>query len=235
MKDASTQPYCTSSPSYSLHLTHISPPQFVVASTVFGRMPGKRVPGYILAQVSGAFCGSLLAYGLLNPVINGFEGGWVNLTIPGSSNYFALEDPQSFLLHYGVLFLYECSSSSISFYGTIPKNTREITSQIFPYSSWSRASTSEKKTVEGHICNPAQSLGLRMALYAVGYGPEVWWWQGGQGWLCAPIVAPVLDGLLGAWCAQTNQCPRKYAKATLRPRQSALITASDAPWGRTAR
>ncbi|KDQ17898.1 hypothetical protein BOTBODRAFT_185317 [Botryobasidium botryosum FD-172 SS1] len=148
-------------------------PAVVIASAVFGCMPWKKAFEYISVQVSGAFCGSALAYGLLYSALDRLEGGPNIRTVSKSGEFFAVFDPSR---------------------------------------------------TPGYTCNPAQDLGSRMMLYAMGYGPEVWNHKGWHSWFLAPIVAPVLGGLLGAFMCAKKSYPRRYARILLRLRKEAAPT-----------
>jgi glycerol uptake facilitator-like aquaporin len=56
---------------------------------MFRKFPWKKVPLYILAQVLGAFFGSLFVYADYFNAINLFEGGNGIRTVPGTASLFA--------------------------------------------------------------------------------------------------------------------------------------------------
>ncbi|KDQ17897.1 hypothetical protein BOTBODRAFT_63650 [Botryobasidium botryosum FD-172 SS1] len=199
-------------------------PAVVVASAVFGHMSWTKALEYISVQVSGAFCGSALAYGLFYSVLDTLEVGPGIRTVSGSAGFFAVFDPSR---SSSSLFIWEFLGAFFIVVRLFDQHLRnakggprgDTTRSFF----WSASSASCLKVKYWYTCNPAQDFGSRMMLYAVGYGPEVWSHKGWYSWFLAPIVAPVLGGLLGAFTSAKINHPRKYASALHRLRKEAAL------------
>jgi aquaglyceroporin related protein len=56
---------------------------------LFRGFPWKKVPGYIIGQVLGAFTGSLLTYANYFHALDVFEGGKGIRTVPGTAALFS--------------------------------------------------------------------------------------------------------------------------------------------------
>lgn len=63
--------------------------QVTICSAIFRRLPWKKVPLYIAAQILGAFLGSLFVYSNYFHAIDLFEGGKGVRTVPGTASLFA--------------------------------------------------------------------------------------------------------------------------------------------------
>jgi len=169
---------------------HINP-AVTVGLAVIGKFPWAQVPGYIIAQVIGAFIGAVLVWLAYYPHWAETEDPALKLAVfstgPAIRNYplnFITEVIGTFMLLLGVLFIID-PNNNLGATGLIPL--------LVGFLVWSIGLSLGGPT--GYAINPARDLGPRIAhavLPIPGKRDSDW----GYAWI--PVVAPIVGAILAA-------------------------------------
>ncbi len=177
-------------------------PAVTVALAAVGSFPWKQVPGYILAQIIGAFLGAVVVWVLYHPHFAETEDKELKLAVFCTAP--AIRHPVS-------NFITEVIGTAILLFGilSIAANAQKLTapsgvdlSLVFSqgiqpilvgFLVWGIGLSLGGPT--GYAINPARDLGPRLAhavLPIAGKGTSDW----GYAWV--PVVAPIIGGVIGA-------------------------------------
>ncbi|HEV3271549.1 MAG TPA: MIP family channel protein [Candidatus Methylacidiphilales bacterium] len=198
----------------SLSGAHLNP-AVTISLAAWGDFPGRRVPGYIAAQLAGAFAAAALLYVIFGGAIHEFEtkagivrGG------PGSEasamvfgEYYPnplgkpLRESDPGRMSQGRAFVAEAIGTAllllVIFCATDARNQSRpqvLTAATIGLTITMLISLLGPLTMA--CFNPARDLGPRLFSSMAGWG-SVPFTANGTGWLTVYIVAPVLGGLLG--------------------------------------
>jgi len=153
-------------------------PAVTIALAVWRKFPWKKVPGYILAQLAGAFVGAFLVWTNYYDALNAFDGGIRQVTGPQATAGIFSNYPASYLSiwngffdqFFGSMLLLIGVFALTDVRNVAPKNwAAGIFIGLFVFMlgvSWGLNS--------GFAVNPARDLGPRLFSWAAGYGLEVW-------------------------------------------------------------
>lgn len=177
-------------------------PAVTIALAAVGSFPWEQVPGYILAQVVGAFVGAVVVWVLYRPHFAETEDQELKLAVFCTAP--AIRHPVS-------NFISEVIGTAILLFGilAIAANAQKLTaptgidlSLVFSHGIqpilvgflvWSIGLSLGGPT--GYAINPARDLGPRLAhavLPIAGKGKSDW----GYSWI--PVIAPIIGGIIGA-------------------------------------
>ena len=183
--------------SFGISGGHINP-AVTIALATFGRMRWSEVPGYIIAQLLGAFVGSGIVYADYLEAFNAFDGGVRSITGSTATAAVFCTYPASFMSWVGSFFDQVLESALLM--GIIFMITDE---RNFGNTALVPVMVGAGVTAIG-ICygwetsfaiNPARDLGPRIMSAAVGY-PDVFTFF--HYYCLVPIFAPIVGTLLGA-------------------------------------
>ncbi|KZV70263.1 aquaporin [Peniophora sp. CONT] len=175
-------------------------PVITLALAIFRGFPWKKVPGYILGQVFGAWLGAMLTYANYFHAIDIFEGGKGVRTVPGTASLFST---------YALDYLPSAACFFDEFLGTFilvvvvfavtDKHNGPPPAGLLPLvifllilglgAGWGMQTA--------YAINPARDLGPRIMTAMVGYGREVFNYRN-QFWLWCITCGPLAGGLTGA-------------------------------------
>ena len=168
---------------------HINP-AVTIALAVVGAFPWAQVPGYVIAQMVGAFLGGVIVWLAYLPHWEITEDKGLKLAVfctgPAIRNTGAnvlCEVIGSFMLLLGVLTIFDANNGVAGGVGPF----------LVGVLVWSIGLSLGGPT--GYAINPARDLGPRIAhavLPIAGKGPSDW----GYAWV--PVVGPIIGGILGA-------------------------------------
>ncbi|KAJ1981758.1 glycerol channel [Dimargaris xerosporica] len=179
---------------------HLNPAITTTAFLLRG-FPFRKVPGYILMQFLGAFCGAGLIFGLFKPSLDDFDGGDRQVTGPqGTAKIFATY-PQPYMT-VGWAFLSECYCTAalvVCIYAILDEKNMPGT-RYAPIAIGLVVTTISMCIgfQTGFAINPARDLGPRLLSLAASYGPETFTAFDHYAWV--PAVAPFLGALVGGLC-----------------------------------
>ncbi len=175
-------------------------PAVTLALAMFRRFPRQKLIPYCLAQLAGAFAGSVVVYITYRDALNQFDGGLRQvLGEQGTAGIWATY-PQPFLSPWpgglidqivGTALLVLCVFALIDRRNQAPAANLApllvgavvlVIGITFGFNS-------------GYAINPARDFGPRLFTYLAGWGSEVF--RAGQGWWWVPIVGPLIGGPLG--------------------------------------
>jgi aquaglyceroporin related protein len=203
--------------------SHINP-AVTFASCVLRKFPWKKCPGYIIAQILGAFCGAFVVYGNYKSAIDVYEGGSNIRTVPGFSETATAgmfwSYPVEFATVTGQFFSEFIATSIMMFVIFALKDDNNLGSgPFFPlgllFLIFGIGACFGWET--GYALNLARDLGPRLMTYCVGYGYQVWTAGNYFFWVCPtnngkgrnesdmihniqiPIVAPFCGCTFGGW------------------------------------
>ncbi|KAI9443189.1 aquaporin [Lactarius indigo] len=157
---------------------HVNP-VITVCSAIFRDFPWRKVPGYVLGQLIGAWLGAIIVFGNYFHAIDIVEGGKGVRTLKTGSLF------GTFALNYmpaANCFFDECSRSP----------TREMLRRLafVPLIVF--------LTILGFAINPARDLGPRIMTAMVGYGRQVFNYRS-QYWLWSPILGSFSGGVVACF------------------------------------
>ncbi|KAH9980303.1 putative aquaporin 3 [Lactifluus volemus] len=180
---------------------HINP-VVTICMAIFRDFPWRKVPGYVLGQLIGAWAGALLVFANYSHAIDIVEGGKGKRSLKTGSlfgtyaldympaaNCFFDEFLGTFILLL-VVFAITNKRNAPPPRGLIPL---VLFITILGISVGFGMQT-------GFAINPARDLGPRIMTAMVGYGSEVFTYRG-QYWLWSPILGSVCGGLCGGLVA----------------------------------
>ncbi|KAI0030976.1 aquaporin [Vararia minispora EC-137] len=176
-------------------------PVITVALALFRGFPWKKVPGYIIGQIVGAFIGALLTYANYFHAIDIYEGGKGIRTTPGTASLFST---------YALDYMPAAACFFDEFLGTFilvlivfavtdkrngPPPPGMLPLVIFLLVLGLGAAFGMQT---GYAINPARDLGPRIMTAIVGYGSAPFNYRS-QYWLWCIVCAPFAGGLVGAF------------------------------------
>jgi len=177
-------------------------PAVTISLAAIGSFPWQQVPGYILAQIIGAFLGAVVVWMLYHPHFAETEDKELKLAVFCTAPAIRRTVPN---------FIAEVIGSAILLFGilSIAANAQKLTapsgvdlSLVFSqgiqpilvgFLVWGIGLSLGGPT--GYAINPARDLGPRLAhavLPIAGKGESDW----GYAWV--PVVAPIIGGVIGA-------------------------------------
>ncbi|KAK9721479.1 glycerol channel [Basidiobolus ranarum] len=173
-------------------------PALTIALYLLKGFPLRKVPGYIISQILGAFVGAALVYSIFYPAIDNFDGGVRQVTgVLGSAGFFATY-PLPYLNNGNALYT-EILSTSV------------LVMAIFAVEDMKKHSLVEFAPIflgltlmvigistgylTGYALNPARDFGPRLFLLIAGWGKECFTAYNYYFWV--PIVGPILGSILG--------------------------------------
>ena len=180
-------------------------PAVTVAFALRRSFPWRRVPGYVVAQVAGAFAGAALVYWVYLQAIDAFEaahgivrdgGGDVTIFVTGPADYFSTYAGPVLTEVAATAFLIVLVFAVVDLMNVPPRanlGPLVIGLAVFAIGMSFGANT-------GYAINPARDLGPRVLAWLAGWGDAAF--PGRQGRLDAywwvPIVAPIVGAAIGA-------------------------------------
>ncbi|KAJ1657810.1 glycerol channel [Dispira simplex] len=175
-------------------------PAITVTSCLLRGFPVRKVPGYIISQLIGAYCGAALLFGVYHSSIDHFDGGVRQTTgDKGTAGIFA-----TFPLPWvtvGSAFISEAYGAAVLtalIYAILDE--RNISGTLYAPLAIGFVLMEVARSISwqtGFAVNPARDLGPRIFLSCVGYGSDPWTASGHYAWV--PVVAPFLGSFLGGW------------------------------------
>ncbi|KAJ1657811.1 glycerol channel [Dispira simplex] len=173
-------------------------PSFTIVMALFRGFPWKKVPGYIVSQILGAYVGGALAFAYYYSSIDHYDGG-VRQTMgtQGTASIF-VTFPQPWIT-VGTAFLSETYCTAILVFCIFAIiDPHNLTNKSFiPLAVGMVVVTIGMSAgfQSGYSMNQARDLGPRLFLSSVGYGWEPWTARDYYAWV--PTVSPLLGALLG--------------------------------------
>ncbi|KAF2009664.1 aquaporin-like protein [Aaosphaeria arxii CBS 175.79] len=159
---------------------------------VFRGFPARKTIIYILAQIFGAFCGILIAFGIYKDAIQSYDPG---RTLTSGKAIFTL--PNDFTKGSTAFFTDFTSaavmSGSVLAMGDSYNAPPAAGMHAFIMGLVGTAVTGCLGYNTGPQVNPAKDIASRVVASIVGYGPEMW--QGG--WWAKAWIAAICGGLFG--------------------------------------
>ncbi|KAJ3362524.1 hypothetical protein GGF32_005969 [Allomyces javanicus] len=184
-------------------------PSVTVSLAVHQGFPWRKVPGYILAQMLGAFLAAIVVFLNYYSAIDAYDGGV--RTVPqrnapkevssiATAGIFATY-PAAYMTTVGAFFS-EFIATSILLAGIYAVG--DARNSVAPKTYGPIAVGLLVLTIgvalgveTGYALNPARDFGPRLASFVCGYGADVFTAFEGYFWI--PIVAPVLGGVFGGY------------------------------------
>lgn len=183
-------------------------PAVTVTMAWFGNLPWKKVPGYVLGQMVGAFLAAVCIYVMYKPLYDvvdpdrvkaqGFFATYPATHIPNATAFYTEFFATAMLLAC-IMMLGDEQNRAASATGA-PVHLMLLIWGI----GMSFGSNS------GYALNPARDFGPRLATAVCGWGSKVFTLRDHYFWI--PIVAPLLGGVFGGYCYKIfieNHHPRK--------------------------
>ncbi|VDC04671.1 unnamed protein product [Peniophora sp. CBMAI 1063] len=175
-------------------------PVITLMLAIFRGFPWKKVPGYVIGQIFGAWMGAMLTYANYFHAIDVYEGGKGIRTTPGTASLFA-----TYALDYlpaAACFFDEVLGTFILVvvvFAVTDKRNGPPPAGLLPLvifililglgAGWGMQTA--------YAINPARDLGPRIMTAMVGYGRAVFNYRS-QYWLWTPICGPLVGGFTGA-------------------------------------
>ena len=170
---------------------HINP-AVTIGLAAIGAFPWASVPGYIIAQMVGAFLGGVIVWLAYLPHWAETEDKGLKLAVfctgPAIRNYplnVITEIIGTFMLVLGVLFILDPNNNLTGGFAPL----------LIGFLVWAIGLSLGGPT--GYAINPARDLGPRIAHFVLpiaGKGDSDWAYS----WV--PVVGPIIGGILGALC-----------------------------------
>jgi len=194
-------------------------PAITIAFAFFTDFPAKRVPGYIMAQLIGAFLAAVAVYTLFGGAIEAYEaeneirrGKLASVaTAKIFGEYFPnwgdsgfAERAQDSAFHFRACFaeLLGTALLALAIFGFIAKGNRTIPDSLIP--------AAIGMTLTVLICifapisqagfNPARDFAPRLFSFFAGWG-KISFSANGIGWLTVYILSPIVGALIGGFVA----------------------------------
>ncbi|XP_053304351.1 aquaporin-7-like [Spea bombifrons] len=175
-----------------------------LTNCVLGRLPWRKLPVYVMAQMLGAFLAAAVVFCLYYEALNNYTGG--NFTVSGplaTASIFATY-PEPYLT-IGGGFLDQVIGTGALLLCILAINDKKnspaldgthalLVGLLVTVIGMSMGMNS------GYAINPARDLGPRVFTAMAGWGMEVF--RAGNYWCWVPIVAPLVGGLTGAFLYQ---------------------------------
>jgi aquaglyceroporin related protein len=179
---------------------HINP-VVTICAALFRKFPWKKVPGYILGQLMGAFFGALFVYANYAHAIDLFEGGKGVRTVPGTASLFSsyaapyMPSANCFFDEFLGTFLLLVVIWAVTDSRNGPPPSGLVPLVVF-FAILGIGATFGMQT--GYAVNPARDLGPRLMTFMVGYGPEVFSYRS-QYWFWCTTLGPLAGGICGCF------------------------------------
>ena len=170
--------------------SHLNP-AVTFANCIFRKFPWRKFPGYVLAQMLGAFCASGVVYANYKSAIDVFEGGVGIRTVglPTSSAGIFCTYSAPFMTKTGQFFSEFIASALLMFLiyaltdpGNMPAKKFLPLGLFFIIFGIGACFGWET----GYAINPARDFGPRLMSQFLGYGHEVWAAGDYYFWVCLP-------------------------------------------------
>ncbi|KAK5727738.1 glycerol channel [Elasticomyces elasticus] len=179
-------------------------PAVLFTNCVLRKLPWRRFPIYLIAELLGGFVAAGVVYGNYISGINSVEGPGIR-TVPPSKTATAgifCTYPQEFLSTSG-MFMDEFIASAVLMFVIYALKDDSNKGQFSASGAWFPLSMfflvfgigACFGWQTGYAINMARDFGPRLMSYAVGYGSEVW--SAGNYYFWIPIVAPFCGCLFG--------------------------------------
>ncbi|PVU97992.1 hypothetical protein BB559_001822 [Furculomyces boomerangus] len=185
-------------------------PAVTISGAIFGKFPWRKVPGYVLAQILGAFFGSALTFGVFRAKFNEFDGGsrqtkgpqataGIFATYPDPANSvwdsFFTELLLTCILVFVIQGFFDDKMTPAKGFGPIAVGLLVLSIGI------------SAGTTTGYAINPARDFGPRLFTLAAGWGAKPF--QVDRYYFWNPIVAPIVGGILGHFLYEFFIVPNK--------------------------
>ncbi|KAF2083678.1 aquaporin-like protein, partial [Saccharata proteae CBS 121410] len=197
-------------------------PAITIMLYIYRGFPARKMPAYILAQLLGAFCAGLLAFGIYrNSIIN--YSGSLGLAAGGTRDAFVtglrhewIDATTAFFTEFvGTAFL----SIAVLALGDDTNAPPGAGMNAFIIGLVIYLLSNAFAFQTGAALNPSRDLGPRLALYAVGYGRGLWdenaYWFYGP-WAGAVTGAVVGGGLYDVAIFVGGESPINYPRRRIR-------------------
>ncbi|PVU95799.1 hypothetical protein BB561_001595 [Smittium simulii] len=173
-------------------------PAVTISYAVFGRFPWSRVPGFIAAQILGAFTGAAMAYAIFRSKFDEFDGGkrqtlgefgtaGIFTTFPDPDNTiwdnFFTEMLLTAVLLFSIQGFFDKRMSPAKGYEPIAIGFLVLIISI------------TNGNMTGNANNPARDFGPRLFTAIAGWGSDPFTAAGYYFWI--PIVAPIFGAIIG--------------------------------------
>ncbi|KAF4553469.1 putative major intrinsic protein 2 [Elsinoe fawcettii] len=179
-------------------------PAVTFANCVFRKMPWRKFPVYMVAQVLGAMAAAFVVYGNYKSAITQFEGGPDIRTVPGYSNTSTAgifcTYPQPFMTTTGQFFSEFVASTLLMFLIYALKDDGNLgAGNLTPlglfFIIFGIGACFGWET--GYAINLARDFGPRLVSYMLGYGTNVW--RAGNWYFWVPMVSPFCGCTFGGF------------------------------------
>lgn len=190
-------------------------PALTIMLSVFRGFPARRVPVYIIAQLLGAFTGSILAFAIYHDDIIHLDGG----LIANSTGVVLYTQPKDWVSNSTAFFTEMLGTAvigcSIMALGDSHNSPPGAGMHAFIIGLLTTTVTMALGYSTGGCFNPVRDLGPRLASIAVGYPTESFtshqnWWLWGP--CCATITGALLGGLIYDLCIfKGGESPVNYS------------------------
>ncbi|MDQ0379175.1 MIP/aquaporin family protein [Amycolatopsis thermophila] len=174
-------------------------PAVTVAMAVRRRFPWRKVPGYWLAQLAGAFLGAALVYAVYHPAIGAFEAaaGTPRGEAEATFSIFATAPAPYFAGWFGPLLDQVVGTAVllVVVLALIDARNKAVSPKMGPLLiGFTVAAIGLSYGANaGYAINPARDFGPRLFAFLAGWGDTAM-----SGYLWVPIVGPLAGGLVGA-------------------------------------
>lgn len=177
-------------------------PAVTIAFAIYGGFPWRKVFGFIVAQVIGAFIGAAITYQLYSPVIDAFNAAH-NTT----------RDAAQGLITSGIFFTSPNTgiTTGHAFVDQIILTATLVIGILAISDKWNTVSPGANMAplmvgllvaliggfggqLEAWAINPARDFGPRVFCWLMGWGPNAF--PGIQGYWWVPVTAPVIGGIV---------------------------------------
>jgi MIP family channel proteins len=176
-------------------------PAVTLALAVHRGFPWAKVLPYSIAQVAGAFAGSLVTFLTYREAFDRFDGGLRQVVGAKATAGIFATYPQDFLSLTGGLVDQIVGTALLLLVVFALGDTRNFA----PEARLSPVLVGAAVVLigmtfgfnAGYAINPARDFGPRLFTLVAGWGPDVF--RAGHGWWWVPIVGPALGGVLGGF------------------------------------
>jgi MIP family channel proteins len=176
-------------------------PAVTLAFAAFRGFPWGKVPGYLLAQLAGAFAGAAVTFLTYREAFDHFDGGTRQVTGPLATAGIFATYPQPFLSAVPGGFVDQIVGTALLLLVVFALGDRRnagpasggpvlvgalvvLIGMTFGFNA-------------GYAINPARDFGPRLFTAIAGWGGEVF--TAGNSWWWVPIVGPLIGGVLGGY------------------------------------
>ncbi|QSZ36557.1 hypothetical protein DSL72_006437 [Monilinia vaccinii-corymbosi] len=176
-------------------------PAVTFTNCVYRKFPWRKFPTYMLAQILGALCASLVVYANYKSAIDIFEGGSDIRTVGLNTSTAGIfcTYPAPFMTKTGQFFSEFIASTILMFciysLGDAKHGAGNLVQLGLFFVIFGIGACFGWET--GYAINLARDFGPRLASYFLGYGQEVW--SAGNYYFWVPMVSPFFGCLFGAW------------------------------------